>query len=160
MPGSAVEMTASAVDTWSGPATLAWSFGDGATSVEATTSHGYDASGTYQVTVTATDAVGNTSTQTRSLLVGVPPTTLPTTPPTTPPTPPLDKVSPVLSNARVKPKLLPAARPAILRVTSSEAARLTGVVQRTSAGRWKAVGRKRWSVVAGANTEKLYGRSG
>jgi hypothetical protein len=46
-----------------------------------------------------------------------------------------------------------------LRVTSSEVATLAGMVQRSTGGRWKAAGTKQWSLVAGANTEKLYGKA-
>ena len=76
--GSPVAMTASAVDAWSGPPTLAWSFGDGATATGPTTSHAY-AAGSYVVRVTATDRAGNTTSMTRTISVGpaAPDTTAP-----------------------------------------------------------------------------------
>ena len=46
-----------------------------------------------------------------------------------------------------------------LKVTSSERAALSGVVQRKRDGRWRAVGTKRWSVAAGANDKTFYGKT-
>jgi PKD repeat protein len=46
------------------PLTYAWSFGDGATSSEATPTHTYAGPGTYDVTLTVTDATGATSSST------------------------------------------------------------------------------------------------
>ncbi len=84
---------------------------------------------------------------------------LPTPALPTPPSPAVDTVAPVLSKVRVEPKALPAPRAATVRVSSSEAAKVTGVVQRQTGGRWKTVGRKQWSVTVGANAEKLYGKA-
>ena len=155
-PGSQISLSVSAADHWSGPATIEWSFGDGATSLGASTSHAYAAPGTYQVSVTATDAVGNATTLVRALTVAAPPP--PPPPPALPPKP-SDRVAPVLSKARVTPKTLSASRPAKVRVTSSEAAALVAVVQCRTNGRWKRLARKQWVVEAGANTEKLYGKA-
>ncbi|HET8627389.1 MAG TPA: PKD domain-containing protein [Thermomicrobiales bacterium] len=51
-----------------------WDFGDGATSAEASPAHTYAATGTYQVTLTVTDAEGQTSTATLAQRVLAPPT--------------------------------------------------------------------------------------
>ena len=150
--GGEIALSVSAADHWSGPATIEWAFGDGATSTGASTSHAYAAAGTYQVMITATDRVGNTSTLTRALTVAAPP-------PSAPPPPPSDRVAPVLSKARVTPKTLPASRSAKVRVTSSEAAALVAMVQCRTRGRWKRQARRQWVVEAGANTEKLYGKA-
>jgi PKD repeat protein len=61
-------MTASGTDTWS-PVAISWDFGDGAKAAGAAVSHVYATLGTKTVTVTATDAVGNSSSQTRSISV-------------------------------------------------------------------------------------------
>ncbi len=65
----------------------------------------------------------------------------------------------MLAKARVTPKVLPAPRAPTVRVTSSETATVTGVVQRRVHGRWKTAGRKQWDVTLGANVEKLYGKA-
>lgn len=58
------------VDTWSevdGETT--WSFGDGTTATGNAAEHAFAAAGTYEVTVSATDALGNRSEQTRTVTV-------------------------------------------------------------------------------------------
>ena len=158
--GSAIEVRASALDDWSGPASIAWSFGDGVTSLEASTSHVYAAAGTYQVSVTATDVVGNTSRQTRTVVVGSPPTPAP------PPAPPGDSapapgdtVAPALSRARVVPRTRLIQVRSRLRLTISEPATLSGVVQRKRDGRWRVIATKRWSVAAGANEKTFFSKA-
>lgn len=67
--GNAVLMSAAAHDRWSEPSSLTWSFGDGATGGGGTFMHAYARPGTYTVTATATDAVGNTSAATATIRV-------------------------------------------------------------------------------------------
>jgi hypothetical protein len=51
-----------------------WSFGDGASAVGTNVSHAFTAAGTYPVTVTSTDALGNASSDARVIgVVGPPP---------------------------------------------------------------------------------------
>ena len=112
----------------------------------------------------AADAVGNTSTQTRSLVADPSPPGLPAPPdPPDPPAPPApqagDRVAPLLSGARVEPKTLPVTTKAMLRVMSTESAQLVGSVQRRTARGWERVARKQWPVERGANAEKLYGKA-
>src|SRR4051794_3634514 len=66
--GTPVDMTASATDDWSTPV-IGWSFGDGAIAFGNTASHTYTAPGTYTVTATALDAVGNTKANTATIVV-------------------------------------------------------------------------------------------
>ena len=143
--GTPVPLTATATDRWSGPATITWDFGDGTSASGASTSHVYAAGGSYVVKVTATDAVGNATTLTRTVTVASAPAK--------------DATAPVLSGARLKPGRLPTGVGADLLVTSSEKASLAGVVQRKRDGRWRPVGTKHWFVQAGANTEKFYGKT-
>ncbi len=112
------------------------------------------------MTVTATDAVGNASSLTRLADRERPRRHPRRPPPPAPPAPPAgDHVAPVLSGAKVKPRTLPVTTKATLRVTSTEPARVVGVVQHKTARGWKRVARKQWSVERGANTEKLYGKA-
>ena len=67
--GQGVGMAAAATDRWS-PVSLKWSFGDGASAVGPAVTHTFGASGAFDVSATATDAVGNASSATRPILVG------------------------------------------------------------------------------------------
>jgi hypothetical protein len=67
--GTTAAMTATASDAWSSPVSLAWDFGDGATVGGNAVSHAYATPGTKTVTVTATDAAGNSAGQTRQIAV-------------------------------------------------------------------------------------------
>ena len=57
-PGDAVTFDASVIDVWS-PFTVQWGFGDGATASGTPATHAFGAPGTFSVSLTATDAVGN-----------------------------------------------------------------------------------------------------
>ena len=63
--GQQLAMGASAADAFS-PFTLNWAFGDGANGSGAATSHAYGAPGTFDVTLTAADAAGNSASATRT----------------------------------------------------------------------------------------------
>lgn len=71
--GQPVSMSATYADLWSGLAGTSWNFGDGSTGSGAQVSHTYAQPGTYTVTVTATDALGNQTTNTYSVAVTAPP---------------------------------------------------------------------------------------
>lgn len=66
---SAVDMSAPASDVWSAFNTT-WDFGDGGSGTGTSLQHTWNTQGTYTVTVKATDAVGNQSTQTRTIQIG------------------------------------------------------------------------------------------
>jgi hypothetical protein len=66
--GVAAAMSAAITDTWS-PASIAWDFGDGATAGGGAVSHAYATPGDKTITITATDEVGNTVSQTRAISV-------------------------------------------------------------------------------------------
>ena len=140
--GSPSSLTAQAVDRWSNPATFTWDFGDGGSAAGATASHVYAAAGSYVVTVTATDAVGNATTLTRTVVVASA----------------KDTTAPVLSKARLRPDALPTGHGTSLSVTTTESAALVGVVQRRRNGEWRQTGAKRWSVQAGENTKTFFGK--
>lgn len=67
--GTVAAMTASSSDAWSSPVSLSWNFGDGATVAGDAVGHAYATPGTKTVTVTATDAAGNSAGQTRQIVV-------------------------------------------------------------------------------------------
>ncbi len=66
--GARAGFAGSASDVWS-PVALGWSFGDGASASGGSVSHAFGTAGAFPVTLTATDAVGNSSS--RSASVGV-----------------------------------------------------------------------------------------
>jgi PKD repeat protein len=69
--GAAVAVSVSPVDAFSALGTTTWDFGDGtSTATGDSASHTYGAAGTYAVTATATDALGQSSTATRTIVVG------------------------------------------------------------------------------------------
>jgi PKD repeat protein len=74
--GAAAPMSAAATDLWSS-STVAWDFGDGTPATGGSVSHAYAAPGDRTVTITATDAVGNTTSQTRAISVTPRPSELP-----------------------------------------------------------------------------------
>jgi hypothetical protein len=59
--GKSLSFSTSASDVWSAPGTPSWSFGDGTSQAGGNTAHAYGSPGTYTVTVSSTDAVGNTT---------------------------------------------------------------------------------------------------
>jgi len=69
--GKPLSFSASATDTWSA-VSYAWSFGDGGTASGPNVSHKYADSGTYTVSLTATDAAGNATTRTAMTAVKAP----------------------------------------------------------------------------------------
>ena len=71
----------------------------------------------------------------------------------------VDTTAPVLSAVELTPKRLPTGVGARLQVASTETARLVGVVQRRRNAEWTRVGTKSWTVRAGANTRKFYGKT-
>lgn len=65
-----VALSVSAYDTWSAVGTTTWSFGDGTTATGAAVSHSWAKAGSYPVTATVTDAVGNTTTRSATVSIG------------------------------------------------------------------------------------------
>jgi uncharacterized membrane protein len=63
---------ASPFDVWSAPVAVSWSFGDGASATGTSVTHAYAHPGTYTVSVTATDAAGNTTSDSGSITVSPP----------------------------------------------------------------------------------------
>lgn len=71
--GTSAAMSAVATDALSSVGAVSWTFGDGGGAEGSAVAHTFAAPGTYTVTFTATDAVGNTGSATRAVTVTAPP---------------------------------------------------------------------------------------
>ncbi len=71
--GQPLQFFGSPLDVWSATLTEGFSFGDGTTTTGVSATHVYTAPGTYQVSATATDALGNVTTVTRTVTIVAPP---------------------------------------------------------------------------------------
>jgi hypothetical protein len=71
--GQPLTFSASPLDVWSGLGPTSWSFGDGTAATGTSVTHAYAAPGTYPVSVTGADVLGNTTTATGSVTVTGPP---------------------------------------------------------------------------------------
>lgn len=81
--GQPIAMSATFADLWSGISAgqPSWSLGDGGSATGASVTHAYAAPGTYQVTVTASDGLGNQTAEHYSIVVSAaPPATHPASP--------------------------------------------------------------------------------
>ena len=115
----------SPVDVWSPVVSTVWRFGDGRTASGTSVRHSYDSPGRYVASVTSTDALGNSSTAQRAVVI-------------------TDTAAPALTRLRMSPTRFRAARrgPSITsavgsRVTYrlSEPARMRFQVERATRGR-------------------------
>jgi hypothetical protein len=70
--GQPLQFFVAPLDVWSPVLSEGFSFGDGASADGVSVTHTYGAPGSYQVTATATDVLGNTTTVTRTLIIGAP----------------------------------------------------------------------------------------
>jgi PKD domain len=70
--GQALAFSASPFDVWSALGVTTWTFGDGASALGASVTHAYATPGTYTVTVTGTDALGNATTATAPVSITAP----------------------------------------------------------------------------------------
>jgi hypothetical protein len=75
--GSRVALTASATDRLTGPAHIRWDFGDGSQATGNSVTHAFGSAGGRTITVTATDAVGNSVSQTHTIAVRATPVPAP-----------------------------------------------------------------------------------
>jgi hypothetical protein len=70
--GKPVSFSANVTDRWTTP-TVSWNFGDGGTATGSSVTHTYAKHGTYHITITATDGVGNQSSSSTSVAIGCAP---------------------------------------------------------------------------------------
>ncbi len=117
----------SAYDVWSDVGSTTWSFGDGtsATTAGASVAHTYARPGTYSVSITVTDSVGNTTTPFASFGDRVVISAAPTAPP---PPPPVAAAAVALTHLRVSRSSFRTARSGA--PVTAAAARRTGTVVR------------------------------
>ena len=95
--GKELSYFASATDVWSPVASYAWKFGDGASADTPAPSHSYIAPGTYTVSLTVTDTVGNKTTRTATTTVSEA---------SAPPPPPVSQQPPAITLFELKdPKI-------------------------------------------------------
>ncbi len=67
--GQPIPFSVSPLDVWSALGSTGWGFGDGASTSGASVSHTFAAAGTYPVTLTSTDAIGNATTATATIAI-------------------------------------------------------------------------------------------
>jgi hypothetical protein len=79
--GQPLQFFQAPLDVWSGVLSEGFSFGDGSGASGVSTTHTYMAPGTYRVTASAIDALGNTTTVTRTVTILAPTTSAGTTAP-------------------------------------------------------------------------------
>ncbi len=73
--GVPVDFSVSPLDAWSAILATHWSFGDGTTATDESVSHVYTTPGTYTVTASSSDILGNTSSQNSTIVIAAAPTT-------------------------------------------------------------------------------------
>lgn len=125
--GTPLSFSTTAFDVWS-DVTLAWNYGDGTTGAGG--EHTYANAGQFPVSVTATDAVGNTSTKSGTSTITAPPIPAPGPGPQ----PARDTTAPRFTTKKVTPKKPTVKKAATLSFGLSEAATVTAVVQQKTAG--------------------------
>lgn len=69
--GQAISFSVSPLDVWASLGETRWSFGDGQSASGASVTHAYASPGFYEVSVTNTDGLGNTTTRKGAVVVGV-----------------------------------------------------------------------------------------
>lgn len=79
--GVPVSFAATPLDVWSPLGATSWTFGDGAGAGGAQVAHTYAVPGTYAVSLTSADALGNTTTATGQISIGAATSALSTAPP-------------------------------------------------------------------------------
>lgn len=72
--GQTLSFSASPFDVWSALGATSWSFGDGTSQAGTSVTHAYTAPGTFTVTVTALDAVGNATSASAAVAITAPET--------------------------------------------------------------------------------------
>ena len=129
--GDLLAFAAATDDVWSPlGAAPAWDFGDGTTDSGASVAHAWSDAGTYTVTMTRADVLGNTTTRTRTVTIAAAPA--PPAPPAPPPS--VGTPAPTTPTTPATPAPAPPAAPSPV----PAAPRLSGLAVRSSGRSWTA----------------------
>jgi hypothetical protein len=123
--GQSLGFSASALDVWSAVGPPSWRFGDGGSAVGDPVTHSF-AAGAYEVTASAADALGNTTSARRRLSVSPAEAVVAVTD--------VDDVAPVLRQVRIKPKKARRGKAPRLTFTLSEPATVRATIARKARG--------------------------
>jgi hypothetical protein len=121
--GQSLGFSASALDVWSAVGPPTWRFGDGGSAAGDSVTHSF-AGGSYEVTASVGDALGNTTSARRRLSVSPSEAAVAT----------IDDVAPVLGKVRVKPKKARRGKALHLTFTLSEPATVRATIARKARG--------------------------
>ena len=135
--GEPLSFSVSPLDLWSALGATSWSFGDGGSASGTAATYAYAAAGTYQVTVTAADVLGNPTSATGTVTVAASPTTPPPTTVTTAGS----------GRAYVAPLARRKGNGVLLRLRCRGAGRCLGAVKLLSGG--KSIGKRRFGIASG-----------
>jgi hypothetical protein len=134
--GQSLPFSVSPLDVWSAVASTSWSFGDGTSAIGSSVVHAYSAPGSYNVTLTSADLLGNASSTSGSVAISSSPPPLPASKPGPPR---LSSVS--ISNRRFRVARSPTAvlarkapRGTSFRFTLSAAAKVQITITRSATG--------------------------
>jgi hypothetical protein len=127
--GQSLGFSASALDVWSAVGPPSWRFGDGGSAAGDSVTHSF-ADGSYEVTASVADALGNTTSARRRLSVSPAEAAVAVTD--------VDDVAPLLGKVRVKPKKARRGKAPRLTFTLSEPATVRATIARKARGVRKA----------------------
>jgi hypothetical protein len=117
--GQPLAFSVAPVDVWGLAGAPTWTFGDGKSGAAASISHTYSSAGAFGVSVSATDAAGNTSTASRTVNV----------------TAGKDRTKPVFrGKVKVKPAKVKSGKTATISFSLSEPAKLKATLTRSAPG--------------------------
>lgn len=163
--GETLPFSLTALDAWSPPASVQWSFGDGGAATGDAVSHAYATAGTFPVQATAADALGNSAVAgaTTSIAPAPQPPAPPGPPSGGPPGPTPTGPPPSLSRLRLAPNRLAVGAKRCIRVhfvLSEEATVLLRATRRKGRAWRKVPGSIQRSAVAGRNRLCFRGKLG
>jgi PKD domain len=97
--GAPVGFSVSPLDVWAGLRTTRWNFGDASSTTGTSVTHTYVAPGTYRVTLTSEDVLGNISSASGTIIIS--PTSMPASTPRFEPSARMPTLTPALAPPRI-----------------------------------------------------------